>query len=153
MIFTSSAPVAAPRDFVFARACEFDRLARAVEGRGAQVREAFTPEGAPRYEIQYPFRQAMWPAALELKATNPPDTIDVAIEAAAVLALAEVAFLEGEGAGSRVELKVTMSPRTMQGRLFLGSLHVVRGRVQERLDEDLAALARGAEALWRAHGA
>ena len=152
MIFTSVAHVAAPRDFVFARACEFDRLARAVEGRGAVVRPGVSALGGPRYDIEYPFRKAMWPAALELQATNPPGEMQIGIEAAAVTAKAEFAFLVVEAGGTRVELTATLTPKSMQGRLFLGSLHVVRGRVQERLDEDLSALARGAEALWQAQG-
>ena len=152
MLFAISETVAAPRDFVFARATEFDRLTRAIEGRGATVAAAEGTGGAPRYEVEYPFRQAMWPVALELKDRRPPDALQVAVEAAVVTALADVVFQEAPAAATRVDLSVTLSPRNLQGRLFLGSLHMVRGRVEERLREDLAALARGAEALWRADG-
>lgn len=152
MIFTASQRVSAPRTFVFERATEFDRLAQALLGRGAKVADATPAGGAPRFEVEYPFRDAMWPAALELQGQNPPDALTVAVQAAAVQALADFGFREAEPEVTLVELSVTLKPRNLQGRLLLGSLHVVRGRVQERLEEDLAALARGAEALWIARG-
>lgn len=153
MILMASERIAAPRDFVFARAGEFDRFARAAQQRGAVVARAEGSTDRPRYEVQYPFRDALWPAALELRGASAPEAMEVAVEATVVEALAQVAFQAPEPDWTLVEMTVTLRPRNMQGRLLLGSLHVLRGRVQQRLEGDLAALARGAEALWREAGA
>jgi hypothetical protein len=153
MIFTASERVAAPRDFVFARATDFDRLARAVETRGAVVRSARAEDALPRFEMEYPFRDRMWPVVLELREATPAEAMRVGVEAAVVSAVAAFDFQAPEPVATEVTMTVTLSPRNMQGRLLLGSLHVVRARVQERLDGDLAALARAAEALWRREGA
>jgi hypothetical protein len=153
MIFTASERIDAPREFVFARATEFDRLARAVEGRGAQVRPATGAGGVPRFEMEYPFRDKLWPVVLELRETTATEAMRVGVEATVVSALAAFDFRAPGPEATEVAMTVTLSPKNMQGRLLLGSLHVVRGRVQERLDGDLAALARAAEALWRRAGA
>jgi hypothetical protein len=153
MIFTASERIGAPRDFVFARAGEFDRLVRAVERRGAVVRPADAAPGTPRFEMEYPFRNSMWPVALELRRSEPVEALEVGVEAAAVSAVAVFAFREPVPEVTMVEMTVTLAPRNMQGRLLLGSLHMVRGRVEQRLGGDLAALARGAERLWREAGA
>ncbi len=152
MIFTASERIGAPREFVFARASEFDRLARAVEGRGAVVRPGEAAPGRPRFEMEYPFRDSMWPVALELRSSAPVEAMEVGVEAAAVTAVAAFDFRDPLPEVTLVEMTVTLAPRNMQGRLLLGSLHMVRGRVQERLDGDLAALARAAERLWREAG-
>jgi hypothetical protein len=152
MIFTATERIGAPRDFVFARASEFDRLARAVRGRGAVVRPSEGPGGRPRFEMEYPFRDSMWPVALDLRGAAPAEALEVGVEAAAVSAVAVFGFRAPLPDVTLVEMTVTLSPKGMQGRLLLGSLHMVRSRVQERLDGDLAALARGAERLWREAG-
>lgn len=150
MILTSSERIAAPMDFVFARAIEFERLARAAEGRGARVSGPVADAERPRYDVQYPFRDELWPVTLELSEVSPPAALVIALQAAVVSARAGVNFTATGAEMTLVELSVEVSPRNMQGRLLLGSLHLVRGRVQERLDGDLSALARGAEALWHA---
>ena len=150
MLFTSSQRIEAPREFVFDRAREFDRLLGAVESRGGVVERVAEPPAPQRYEVQYPFRDRLWPAALELRDMTAPEAMEIAMEAAVIEALARFDFTAPEPAWTQAELSVTLKPRGMQGRLLIGSLHAVRGRVQERLDEDLAALARTAEALWRA---
>lgn len=150
MIFSASERIGAPRDFVFARASDFDSLARAVEGRGAVVRATEGARGAPRFDMEYPFRNSMWPVSLELHEAMPAEAIRIGLDAAAVSAMAEFDFRAPVPEVTLVEMTVTLAPKNMQGRLLLGSLHMVRGRVQERLDGDLAALARAAERLWQA---
>lgn len=152
MLFTASERIAAPRDFVFERACEFDRLVRAIEGRGGVVERVAEAPGAPRYDVQYPFRDQLWPASLELRGLDEPEAMEIGVEAKVVEALARFDFRAPEPEWTMAELSVTLKPRGMQGRLLIGSLHAVRGRVQERLDGDLAALARKAERMWRDAG-
>ena len=153
MLFTASERIEAPRDFVFERACEFDRLVRAIEDRGGVVERAGDAPAAPRYDVQYPFREQLWPASLELRDLIAPEAMEIGVAAKLVEALARFDFRAPEPEFTMAELSVTLKPRGMQGRLLIGSLHAVRGRVQERLDGDLAALARTAERMWRAAGA
>jgi len=152
MHFMSVQRIAAPRDFVFARAGEFRRLARALERRGAVVVPAAGPSGRPRYEVQYPFRDAMWPATLELQEMSAPEWMEVTVEGKMVQAMARFDFDAPEPGITQASMTVTIKPRNMQGRVLLGSMQVFRGRIQGRLDRDFNGLARAAERLWRKAG-
>ena len=148
MILAASDRIRAPRDFVFARAMEFERLARAAQGRGAEVAPP-EPDGTKvRYALRYPFRDELWPVVLVLEGAIPPEGLEIGLEARSVTAAGTVRFSDLGPDLTGVALRAELRPANMQGRMLIGSLHVVRGRVQERLDRDLAALARGTEALW-----
>lgn len=149
MILAASERIEAPRDFVFARAVEFDRLIRAAEARGAEVSPPEQDGDRLRCRLRYPFREAMWPVALVLQGTTPPESMKIDVEGDAAMAQGVVSFLALEGEATRVDLRAELRPRSIQGRLLIGSLLVLRGRVQERLERDLAAMGRAAEALWR----
>ncbi|MGY6632886.1 MAG: hypothetical protein ACXIU8_03995 [Alkalilacustris sp.] len=148
MILSATDRIAAPRDFVFARAMEFDRLARAAESRGAEVAPAEADGGRVRYALRYPFRDSLWPVTLVLEGATPPEGLDIAVLAQVATAQGTVRFTEAAPEVTEVLLSAELRPVNMQGRLLIGSLHMLRARVQERLDRDLAALARGTEALW-----
>ena len=152
MILAASERIAAPRDFVFARAVEFDRLARAAAARGAQIAEPERDGTRVRYALRYPFRDSLWPVVLVLESTTPPEALEIGVESDVAIAQGEVVFLELDAALTQVDLRAEVRPRNMQGRLLLGSLNVLRGRVQQRLDRDLSTMARTAEALWQAAG-
>ena len=149
MIISASQQIAAPREFVFARAVEFERLVRAAEGRGAEVDPPRKEGEALRYGMRYPFRDELWPVELVLEAMVPPEGLDLRIEGKVAMADATVRFAEAGADTTAVALRAELKPLGLQGRVLIGSLHVLRSRVQERIDRDLAALARGAEALWR----
>ncbi|MBK5927081.1 hypothetical protein [Rhodobaculum claviforme] len=148
MILTASDRIHAPRDFVFARATEFDRLARAAAGRGAEVAAPEHDGAQVRYALRYPFRDELWPVVLMLEGATPPEGLQIALEARVATAQGAVRFSELSAEVTQVDLRAELRPVNMQGRLLIGSLHMLRARVQARLDRDLAALARGAEALW-----
>ena len=149
MILAASERIGAPRDFVFARAVEFDRLIRAAEARGAEVRPPEQDGDRLRCALRYPFRDSLWPVVLVLQGTTPPEEMEIAVEGEVALALGSVRFLALGSDATQVDLRAELKPRNMQGRLLIGSLHVLRGRLQDRLDRDLAAMGRAAETLWQ----
>lgn len=153
MILSASQQIAAPQDFVLARAGEIDWVAQAARARGAEVdppERTGTGTGiGARCRLRVPLRGQVWPLALSIEADPQPDALRFRVEAQPAVALASVRLVAAGAEATQATLRLELRPVGLQGRLLLGSLRMAQGRVQDRLHRDLAALARGAEALWR----
>ncbi len=145
--------ISAPRPFVFARATEFDRLAMALRDRGAEVAltrpDTAGPEGL-RLAIDYPVGDRTWAANLDLAEHVPPEALELAVDAEALTGRLGVLFETLAEEATRVAVTVDLAGRGVKGRMLLGSLKLVRARIEARLDADLEAAARWLEADWQA---
>lgn len=152
MKLTATHDIAAPIDFVFARANEFGRFARVAQARGGKV-QRHPPDPAAgrglRFDVEYPFRGTLWPVGLELLDRAAPKSMRIGVSTALIAGTIDVGFAANGGDGTRVTLDVALSARSLKGQVFLGSLQVVRKRVESRLADELGKAAAGAEVLWR----
>ena len=149
MILSASQQIAAPQEFVLARAAEIDWVAQAARARGAEMEAPERTGSGTRCRLRVPLRGQVWPMALSIEAAPQPDALRVRVEAQPAVALASVRLVAAGIEATDATLRLELRPVGLQGRLLLGSLRMAQGRVQDRLHRDLAALARGAEALWR----
>ena len=153
MILQASQRIAAPQAFVFARALEIDRLLRAAEARGAEVDPPERDGARLRCALRYPVRGQAVPLVLSLEPVAEAGTVTLEVAARAVVAEGRLWFAAAGAEATDMALRAELRPLGLQGRVLLGSLRMAQGQVQARLERDLAALARGAEALWRGDAA
>ena len=152
MKLTATHDIAAPVDFVFARANEFARFARVAQARGGKVqRHPPDPDAGRglRFDVEYPFRGTLWPVELELLDRAPPERMRIGVSAALVTGTIDVGFAPDGTGGTRVTLATAIKARSLKGQVFLGSLQVVRNKIEGRLKSELKRAGAGAEALWR----
>ncbi|MGY6410835.1 MAG: hypothetical protein ACXIUV_07410 [Alkalilacustris sp.] len=146
MILSARQHIAAPLGFVEARAATLDWLPDAARVRGIGIC-AVTER---RWSLSYRHGEQVWPMALLRDSDTAPDgALRYRIELRPMAALLRIALTPGGAEATEAALRIELRPIGLQGRLLLGPLRLAPGRVQARLERELAALAAGAEALWQ----
>lgn len=152
MNVTASEEIAAPIAHVFAELSDVGRVERAAVRRGIAMQRRDTLDGpcaGMTWDMRLVFRDRPHEVALRLTRFDPPCGMvlrgtSALIEGDLVLDLAALA-----PARTRLDLGLTVVPRSLQGRMLVQSIRLARGTLTRRLAARLGAHARDLEDRYR----
>ncbi len=148
MHFTSKIDIEAPSEFVFVCLSDFEGWERAAMRRGADVRRTDTrrtPGAGMSWDVQFNFRGKARQLDLKLVALDPGGKLAFTGMGKLIEGNLALELLGLAPRRTRVVLSVEVRPLTLGARLLLQSLKMARGKVQTRLDQRMAQLAKDIE--------
>lgn len=129
---------------VFAAFSDFDRLERQAMRRGAEI-ERLDAMAAPAAGMQWlaRFRYNGRPRELHCEVTSfrPPEGYEVTSAAGGVTGLVTVELIALSLTRTRIKVGLELKPASFSGRLFIQSLRLAKGTLDDRFKARIAALA------------
>lgn len=151
MKLTASEDIDAPIGFVNALLTDFDRWETSARKRGAEVARQGGPGAGTEWKIGFDYRGKNRAAILKLLAMEPEQTLTFACLAkpADGMTVVEMTAL----APNRTRLLVTLDikPHTLPARLFLKSLRLAKGKVDQKFRQRMMMVAANIEDRYRSH--
>ncbi|SDF07659.1 SRPBCC family protein [Limimaricola pyoseonensis] len=146
MELTTRQPVAAPRDFVFAQASDFDAFERLALRRGIAVdtRGAGTARG---WGAEVPIMGRTRRIEADLQRYDAPEGYEVLGRVSGVEVLVRVE-VSAAAEGAALGLSVRLGAQGMTGKMALQPLALMRGSLESRMAAKLEGYAREIEARW-----
>ena len=135
MQFTGKEDIEAPIDAVFAEITDFTRFERGAMRRGAEVErtDSLTEPGiGMSWQTRFKLRGRMRDVTLRLSEYDPPNGIVIAAEAATVEAVMRVDLVALSRARTRLAVDLSVTPRTLAGRLMIQSMKLAKGNLSKR---------------------
>ena len=135
MQFTGKEDIEAPIDAVFAEITDFTRFERGAMRRGAEVErtDSLTEPGiGMSWQTRFKLRGRMRDVTLRLSEYDPPNGIVIEAEAATVEAAMRVDLVALSRARTRINVDLSVTPRTLAGRLMIQSMKLAKGNLSKR---------------------
>lgn len=150
MKFTTKGDIEAPLDFVFATLTDYDGWERVVRKRGATVRRSDGPvEVGTLWQATFQFRGKSRDATVRLASVVPDKRLIFVASGASVDAEITLDLIALNPKRTRLAIATEMKPRNLAARLFIQSLKLARGKIQQRFDQRSASLAAEIGARYR----
>lgn len=141
MKFTTKGDIEAPLEFVFASLTDYDGWERAARKRGATVRRSEGPvDVGTMWQTEFAFRGKTRDATVRLASMVPDKRLVFVATGASVDAEVTLDVIALTPRRTRLAIAAEMKPRNLAARLFIQSLKLARGRVQQRFDQRAAQL-------------
>jgi hypothetical protein len=145
MKLTSKTDLDVPAGVVYAALADHAGWEREAVRRGAEVERPadmpFSGVGAG-WRVRFPFRGKMRKALIRVDKMEPDREMAFSFQGQALEGGAEVEVTVLSPRRSRLKVSLVVKPKTLAARLFLNTLKLARRRVQARLDQRLAQLAK-----------
>ena len=150
MKFTTKSDMEAPLDFAFAALTDFDRWERGISRRGATITRIETEaDPAPVWKADFSFRGKPRSAIVRLVQSVPQKRLVFVATGASLDAQTTLDLIALTPRRTRLAIVTDLKPNSLAARLFIQSLRLARGKVQQRFDDRAAQLA--AEVADRYH--
>ena len=148
MDFTSKEDIDAPIADVFESLSDFDNFERSAFRRGAEVQrlgDTATPGAGLVWEAKFPFRGKSRDMRIVLSEYVPVTRIVVTGDSSGLQGVTVFDLLALSPRRTRIAVKLTLTPKTLSGRLLVQSLKLVRGKLERRFKSRVSEFARLAE--------
>jgi carbon monoxide dehydrogenase subunit G len=148
MQFTGREDIEAPIDAVFAEISDFTRFERGAMRRGAEVQRTDSlevPGVGMSWHARFRLRGRMREIDLRLTGFDPPNGLVIAAEAATMEAVFRVDLVALSRARTRLAVDLSVTPRTLAGRLMVQSMKLAKGKLAKRFRLRLADYAMDVE--------
>lgn len=153
MKFNAQEDVAAPLDFVFSRVTDYQGFERSALRRGAEVQRLhdlpFFGVGM-EWDTAFDLRGKRRKMRLHVTRCDAPNTVEVSGLSKNISGLMNVDLVALSRARTRINVEVSISPKTLSARLFLQSMKLARANMAKQFRARIASLADDIEDKFRA---
>lgn len=144
--------IAAPIEYVFERASDFETFERQALRRGISIErvdELPAPDVGMRWNAEFQYRGKRRKLQAELSRFDKPNGLLIQSVSGGVEADFDVEFLPLSRNRTRVRVGLELVPRTITARLLVQSLKLGKARLHERLNARIGKLGKEIEARHR----
>lgn len=137
MEIISQTDVEAPQDFVFGAVADFNSFERQALRRGIDVSRLSDPgpvDTGARWRVKFEYRGRKWDVESHIAAFDRPGGYRILSASDGMDLETTVDLLALSRNVTRMTVTLKPRARTVVNRVFLQSLKLVRGRVQEKMD-------------------
>ena len=148
MNFATREDIEAPIDEVFAALSDFEGFERAALRRGAAVTRTDVPPVAGvgmGWRVVFDYRGKRRTLTGRLAAMEVPSMMRFTGDATAVSGVLMLELVALSRRATRVSVSLDIEPKTLVARIFVQSLRLTKGRVNDRFAKRVKAFAMGIE--------
>jgi hypothetical protein len=152
MKLNTKCDIDAPYAFVFSTLADFESWERLAIRHGAEVERSNPSQGAAEgasWRVRFPFRGKMRDLLIRLVTIKKDEDLAFTLTGAALDGNTSLELVPLSLRRTRLNISLTIRPKTLAARLFLHSLKLARRRVTRRLDNRVQQLRVAIEGQYR----